>query len=747
MVTIAGLVVAVGLWGIAATLAPATANAGTTPAGSFNVMNYGAAADGVTNDAGAVQAAVDAAGDAGGGTVVVPAGSYSVGSTVHLRSNVIVQLAAGATLTGTSTGYDAPETNPNDSFQDFGHSHFHDAMFYGDGLSNAGFTGSGTIDGGGHFITGNPKTGQADKLISLTHCTNLTMNGITLARGGHFAILINGCDGVKSDHLNIQTAGNRDGWNVINTSHATFSNITVAANDDALVFKSDWALGQRFTNQGNVTVANAHLSAQCCNALMFGSETCSDFAHYNFSNITVTSAGKSGLGMVSMDGANISDVHYNNVTMSGTASPITIKVGNRKRCGDNPGIGSVSNVTYNNVTGTGAGSFSPTLWGQPGYPVSGVTFNNLDLTLPGGVGPTPVATPSDNGDYNPNSLGTRPAFGFYLHNVDGITYNNGALRLASPDARPAFLADGGNNVKLNNVRVDRGTGSPFDFGFLGVTGFCLSNPSVSAGGAARIDSDSGSTASCHAPTRDFSVAAAPAAQTVNAGSAATYTVNTATLAGSPGNVTLAVAGLPAGATATFDPATVPAGNTATLTVNTTDGTPPGTSTLTVLGTANGVTHSANVALTVKPEVIVGVLGDLAVSDATNAAAWSIQNDLEVGDTLYGDRTFTIASLPAALPGAQWIRAANASKTNTSDPLVTFTLSRDATVYLGVDTRVGKRPFMDASWVDTGTQVTDAEGSSTRRFEMYQKAFPAGPVALGPDADTANSGSMYLVMVR
>jgi hypothetical protein len=134
-----------------------------------------------------------------------------------------------------------------------------------------------------------------------------------------------------------------------------------------------------------------------------------------------------------------------------------------------------------------------------------------------------------------------------------------------------------------------------------------------------------------------------------------------------------------------------------------------------------------------------------VTSTANAAAWSVQNDLEVGDTLYGDRTFTIASLPTALPVGRWIRAADASKTFTGDPLVTFTLSRDATVYIGVDTRVGKRPFMDASWVDAGTQVIDAEGSNIRHFEVYQKSLPAGPVALGPDADTANSGDMYIVM--
>ena len=86
--------------------------------------------------------------------------------------------------------YDAPESNPYDQYQDYGHSHFHDAMFYGDRLTNIGFTGSGTIDGGGNLITGNPKSGQADKILSLTRCDGLTLGGGSAAprrplRGAH----------------------------------------------------------------------------------------------------------------------------------------------------------------------------------------------------------------------------------------------------------------------------------------------------------------------------------------------------------------------------------------------------------------------------------------------------------------------------------------------------------------------------------------------------------------------------------
>ena len=320
------------------------------------MASFGAVADGVTNATPALDKAIAAASRAGGGEVTFPIGNLALKGTTHLQSNVTINVPAGTTLTASSGGYDAPESNPNSAFQDFGHSHFHDAVFFGNNVSNVKFTGAGTIDGGGHLITGNPKSGQADKIISITNCTNLTISGITLRRGGHFAALINGCTGVTSDHLVIRTASDRDGWNIINTSHATITNIDDQANDDALVFKSDWALGKRFTDQGHVTVTNAKLQAGCCNALMFGSETCSNFTDYNFDTITITGASKSGLGLVSMDGATISDVHYRNITVTGVASPIMQKIGTRKRCGGSPGVGQINNITYDNITSTGQSS-------------------------------------------------------------------------------------------------------------------------------------------------------------------------------------------------------------------------------------------------------------------------------------------------------------------------------------------------------------------------------------------------------
>jgi polygalacturonase len=465
----------------------------------FNVKSYGAVGNGTHNDTSAINKAIVAANAAsGGGIVEVPSGTFLSANSIHLLSNVTIQLDAGSTILGSSAAtYDAAEPNPNDKYQDYGHSHFHDAMIWGDRLTNIGFTGSGTIDGGGHLISGNPGSGQADKIISLTRCTGLTLSGITLRRGGHFGALINGCTNVVSDHLTIATTGNRDGWNIISTTNVTITNIKVASNDDALVFKSDWALGQTLPN-GHVSVDGAVLSSQCCNALMFGSETCGPFTNYTFNHITITGSGKSGLGMVSMDGANISDVHYSNVTMSGVHSPIMEKIGKRLRCGGSPTPGHISNVTYTNVTGSGATSpqYSPTLWGlDTAHRITGITFNGVNLTLPGGSGPVSTGVPSDNGDYNPNSIGTRPAYGWYLHNVDGIQFTDSSVRLATDDARPAVLVNSGGTVSLTGFTVQRGSKSPFDIGFQNVSGYCVSTSKTTTGGAVKISS-TGSTSSC-----------------------------------------------------------------------------------------------------------------------------------------------------------------------------------------------------------------------------------------------------------
>ncbi|MGW2962732.1 glycosyl hydrolase family 28 protein [Streptomyces sp. NPDC001220] len=479
------LAVVLGLCRPAALASPHTA----PRAAVYDVRDYGAKGDGSANDTQAIDRAVDAAASAGGGTVRFTAGTYRSKNTIHMKSHVTLQLDKGATLQGSSADtYDKAEPNPNDAYQDYGHSHFHDAMIYGDRLTDIGFVGQGVIDGAGNLITGNPKSGEADKIISLTRCDGLRIgDGLTLRRGGHFAALVNGCTNVTSDHLTIDTASDRDGWNIISTTNVTVTDADIRANDDALVFKSDYALGAKLPN-GHVRVSDSRLSAKCCNALMFGSETCGDFSDYQFENIRIEGADKSGLGMVSMDGANISDVHYKDITMTGVRSPIMEKIGTRKRCGNSPGTGSISDVTYENISATGTTpSFSPTLWGESGHRIHGVTFTHVDITVPGGNGTMSTAVPgNDPKDYNPKAIGTRPAYGWYLHDADDVRFTDSSVKFASDDGRPAVIANAASGIRLTRFTAQKGGGSPYDIGLQDVTGACLTDSHNTSGGVLRV---------------------------------------------------------------------------------------------------------------------------------------------------------------------------------------------------------------------------------------------------------------------
>ncbi|WP_245633546.1 glycosyl hydrolase family 18 protein [Amycolatopsis jejuensis] len=101
-----------------------------------------------------------------------------------------------------------------------------------------------------------------------------------------------------------------------------------------------------------------------------------------------------------------------------------------------------------------------------------------------------------------------------------------------------------------------------------------------------------------APGNDFSVAASPAAASVDPGGSVTATVNTAVTSGSAQQVALAVSGAPAGVTASVSPATVTAGGSAGLSITTTSATQPGRYPLTITGTSASGSHSATYTLTV-----------------------------------------------------------------------------------------------------------------------------------------------------
>jgi hypothetical protein len=158
---------------------------------------------------------------------------------------------------------------------------------------------------------------------------------------------------------------------------------------------------------------------------------------------------------------------------------------------------------------------------------------------------------------------------------------------ASATFNPASVTAGQNSTLTVSTTATAATGT---FGFT-ITGQYSSPPSTHSTSV---------SLTVTAATDDFSISASPASRTLVAGSSTAFSVSTQVVSGTARTVTLSAPGLPSGASATFNPASVTAGQGSTLTIVTTTSATIGTSTLTITGqyATPSTIHSTTVSLTV-----------------------------------------------------------------------------------------------------------------------------------------------------
>ena len=162
-------------------------------------------------------------------------------------------------------GYDPAEPGPGNAFQDFGHSHWHNSLIWGDSVEDVSITGHGRIDGtklsrglGAGASDLNTRPGQANKAIALRLARNVLLRDFSILRGGHMSILATGVDNLTIDDVVIDT--NRDGIDIDACRNVRISNTSVnAPNDDAIVLKSSFALGAARATE-NVAITNSTVS-------------------------------------------------------------------------------------------------------------------------------------------------------------------------------------------------------------------------------------------------------------------------------------------------------------------------------------------------------------------------------------------------------------------------------------------------------------------------------------------------------
>ncbi|HOV33787.1 MAG TPA: glycosyl hydrolase family 28-related protein, partial [Candidatus Hydrogenedens sp.] len=110
--------------------------------GSLSIFEFGAVGDGKTANTSYIQKAIDTVSNAGGGTIIIPAGKYLTG-TIQLKDNVFLYLTPGSVLIGSTNIEDYPELKV--SYRSYTDNYSQRTLIFAEKQQNIGIFGYGKI--------------------------------------------------------------------------------------------------------------------------------------------------------------------------------------------------------------------------------------------------------------------------------------------------------------------------------------------------------------------------------------------------------------------------------------------------------------------------------------------------------------------------------------------------------------------------------------------------------------------------
>ena len=474
--------------------APAPAHAAEAV---FNVRTYGATGDGKTVDTPAINKAIEAVAAVGGGTLIFPAGVY-VCFSIHLKSNVDLYLSRGCTIlaadspkAGDNSGYnggvyDAAEPNdPWVPYQDYGHNHWRNSLFYAENEHDFSILGPGLIFGKGlshgsrdlrgEFLAPRAEQpGVGNKAIALKNCRNVLLRDFSVLKGGHFALLATGIDNMALDNLMIDT--DRDGFDIDCCPNVRVSNCTVNSPwDDGICPKSSYALGYARPTE-NVTIANNYVTGSYelgsiiagtwkkfpdnTHTPRQGRIKCGTESNGGFRNITISGnviEGSKCMALESSDGAYLEDISITGNTIRDSIdAPLFLRLNRRNR---NPKEtlrpGTLRRVLISNLVSYNSNaSTASILSGVPGNLIEDVKIadcyfghKGLPTEMRAHWGEELKPMPDWHGlqvpeieDAYPELLhfGPTPVHGFFIRHLKNLEMSHVEIAPAANEPRPAI---------------------------------------------------------------------------------------------------------------------------------------------------------------------------------------------------------------------------------------------------------------------------------------------------------------------
>jgi polygalacturonase len=284
---------------------------------NVNAAPYGAKGDGKTDNTAAFKKAIEACSAAGGGHVMVPAGTYVTGA-IYLKSNVDLNLNANATLkfSGDASKFPIVLTR-YEGIECMNRS----PMIYANGEKNIAITGSGTLDAGGtsSWNKGSNRAGILEPLVSRPvsqrivpdhgslrsafvepyNCDTVLIQGVKLRNSMFWQLHPTLCKNVTVDGVSTDPStahSNTDGCDPESCDHVVIANCDLGAHDDNIAIKSGRDADGRRVNVPcqNIVVVNCRMNGNW-GAITCGSEQTGGIRNVYAYKLTVVGATKFAL--------------------------------------------------------------------------------------------------------------------------------------------------------------------------------------------------------------------------------------------------------------------------------------------------------------------------------------------------------------------------------------------------------------------------------------------------------------------
>ena len=427
----------------------------------YYVTRFGAKGDGVTNDAAAIQKAIDLATEKGG-VVVFPSGKTFLSGPIELKSHVEYHFEPGSVLLA----------DPDESLYTrsaFGENRGEGMCWiWAQDAEGISITGTGRIDGNGVAFMAEELDDSYDlkplvddfdprpHVMTLYGVKGLRIHDVTVANSAYWTIHLGGCYDVVIDGITIANnlkIRNGDGIDIDHSRKVRIANCFIESGDDSICLKNRRELSAYGACE-DIVIQNCVMESRSC-AVKFGSENVDRIANVLIDNCIIR-GGNRALGIQNRDEGTITNVVFSNIligtrfysdTWWGKAEPIYVTAFPRKNAKNKDGnwrfppgatvcsCGEVSDIVFRDIRSVCENGVFVS--GDTIDKVHDITFERVDLHFvrqseyEGGI--------YDRRPCNVEEFIHDDTYGFYLDNASRISI----LDCSVESREPAILHYGG----------------------------------------------------------------------------------------------------------------------------------------------------------------------------------------------------------------------------------------------------------------------------------------------------------------